>query len=141
MYENLIHGSSTYRLISLQQKLTMLDDQVDKLAQINQKLGAFPVVELADGQVVPTGTVATLLYNIRAYDELVAKSAIDQAVIVKLKQLEREITAAVPVLKKLGMFELFSIEEWCLGDHPGRQLVGQTAKELMATTWLESRAV
>jgi hypothetical protein len=44
------------------------DAQTAALAATNQKLGAFPIVQMADGQKVPTGTVGTLLYNIKAYN-------------------------------------------------------------------------
>jgi hypothetical protein len=111
----------------------MTNEELNKLAQVNQKLGAFPVIKLADGQAVPTGTVATLLYNIRAYERLIAEGAAsDDDENAEVEKLGREIKAAVPVLTKLGMFELFSPEEWCAGNRPGRQLVGQAAKELMA---------
>ncbi|KAL6245595.1 hypothetical protein RBB50_007594 [Rhinocladiella similis] len=101
------------------------------MAQANQKLGNFPTVKMADGQTVPTGTVATLLFNIRAYDQLLREIATgDITKREELETLEGEIKDPVPLLMKLGMFELFSPDEWCAGG-PGRQLVGKTAKEIM----------
>ncbi|KAJ9631211.1 hypothetical protein H2204_008296 [Knufia peltigerae] len=104
---------------------------VDRLARVNQKLGNFPLVKMADGQTVPTGTVATLLFNIRAYDQLLKENTVDDiSKKAELEKLEGEIKDPVPLLINLGMFELFSPDEWCAGG-AGRQLVGRTAKGLM----------
>jgi len=112
----------------------MSPDDIEKLSEVNQKLGAFPIVRLASGQRVPTGTVATLLLNIRTYDGLVAQKGTSRDGAAEIErqtaQVADEIKAAVPVLLKLGMFELFSVDEWSAGAHPGRNLVGKFAKEL-----------
>ena len=109
-------------------------DAAAKLAAVNNAtLGtdfttAFPIVKTKDGSSVPTGTVAALLINIKAYDEAHAAHDTD-----KMKGLEEKIVAAVPVLKKVGMFDLFSAEEWEAGSVEkgkyGRALVGKAARE------------
>ena len=47
----------------------------------------------------------------------------------KMKDLERQIRAALPVLVKVGMFNLFSVEEWEAGKSEGRKMVGRVARE------------
>lgn len=42
-----------------------------------------------------------------------------------MAQLESVMKAAVPLLSKVGMFELFSAEEWIQGDNEGRKFVGR----------------
>ncbi len=42
--------------------------------------------------------------------------------------VENELRRAVPVLVKLGLFCLFTPDEWATGANPGRQLVGLAAK-------------
>jgi hypothetical protein len=90
----------------------------------NQTLGtsaeSFPIVTLPNGDKIPTGTVGALLVNIRAYD------AGDEQ---QRTALEPAIQAAIPVLRKVGMFALFSEDEWMHGDSPGRALVGRLAKQ------------
>lgn len=125
-------SDSNHQLIDRLQKFDMTGADVNQIAQNNQKLGAFPMVKLANGQSVPTGTVATLLYNIREYDKLIAEGeSLSDDKKVELEKLAGEIKAPVPILIKLGMFELFNLEEWCAGNRPGRTLVGRTAKELL----------
>src|SRR6187402_1137018 len=105
---------------------------IANLAKTNQKLvspdSSFPIVTLASGQKVPTGTVATLLHNIRLYDKII--SAGEEASSEEKEQLEREIKSAVPVLGKLGFFELFSTEEGAAGKSEGRRLVGVEGRAL-----------
>jgi len=100
------------------------------LAKTNQKLvgpdSSFPIVTLASGQSVPTGTVATLLYNIRLYDRM----SVDEESQGEREQLAKEIRAAVPVLGKIGFFDLFSADEWVVGKSAGRTLVGEEGKVL-----------
>ncbi|KAF3073469.1 hypothetical protein CFAM422_004511 [Trichoderma lentiforme] len=90
----------------------------------NQTLGtdgkAFPVVTLPGGQKVPTGTVGALLVNIKTYD-----AANDE----ERKNIEPAIRAAIPVLRNVGMFDLFKPAEWVQGGSPGRALVGKLAME------------
>jgi hypothetical protein len=52
----------------------------DKLAAINNAtIGTeMPVVTLPDGSKIQTGTVATLLINIRSYDEVVGQELVDE---------------------------------------------------------------
>ncbi|KAJ2965717.1 hypothetical protein NQ176_g10482 [Zarea fungicola] len=101
----------------------------DDLQAINNKTlgtsaGSFPVVTLPNGERIPTGTVGALLVNIAAYDAAAASG--DEAT---LATLEEAIRAAVPVLRKVGMFELFAPDEWDSKTSKGRSLVGQVAKE------------
>lgn len=98
----------------------------DSLQAINNKtLGtaanAFPVVTLPSGEKVPTGTVGALLVNIKAYDVAGDRATQDA--------LEQAIRAAVPVLRKVGMFDLFAPDEWASATSKGRSLVGAIAKE------------
>jgi hypothetical protein len=101
----------------------------DALSDINNKtLGTscsssshFPVVTLPNGDKVPTGTVDALLVNIKAYDA--ASDSRDR------EAPEPAIRAAVPVLQKVGMFDLFRPSEWISGESPGRALVGRIAME------------
>ncbi|KAK2594462.1 hypothetical protein QQS21_007808 [Conoideocrella luteorostrata] len=81
--------------------------------------GSFPVVTLPNGDKLPTGTVGALLINIKAYD------AGDEQ---RRKELEPAIRASIPVLRKVGMFDLFSEDEWINGNSAGRALVGRLAK-------------
>ncbi|KAJ6786612.1 hypothetical protein PWT90_08200 [Aphanocladium album] len=103
--------------------------QDDSLQAINNKTlgtaaGSFPVVTLPSGDTVPTGTVGALLVNIKAYDA--AADAGDQ---VAQEALAVAIRAAVPVLQKVGLFDLFAAEEWASDKSKGRSLVGQIANE------------
>lgn len=102
------------------------DDMTRRMQEINNKTlgtaaGAFPVVTLPNGDVVPTGTVGALLINIKSYDAGDNNERVE---------IEQAIRATVPVLKKVGMFNLFSPEEWQHGGSPGRALVGRLALEL-----------
>lgn len=86
---------------------------------------AFPIVTLADGRKIPTGTVGACLVNIKAYDRAHAEGDAAQ-----LRELQVKIQAAVPILKTAGMFDLFSPEEWMSGTSEGRKLVGRMATEI-----------
>lgn len=101
----------------------------ESLQAINNKTlgtsaGSFPVVELPSGETVPTGTVGALLVNIRAYDAAAATGDAGAQ-----DALGAAIRAAVPVLHKVGMFDLFGPDEWASEKSRGRSLVGEIAKE------------
>lgn len=94
-------------------------ENTEALASVNQKIVAdgetLPAVFLKDGTRVQTGTVATLLYNIQRYNagERVA--------------VEDEIRLAIPTLFKVGLFDLFTLDEWIAGSNAGRTFVGEEA--------------
>lgn len=44
-------------------------------------------------------------------------------------EVEEQLKIAVPTLIKVGLFELFSVDEWINGQNPGRSFVGLCAKE------------
>ncbi|KAJ3005301.1 hypothetical protein HKX48_000760 [Thoreauomyces humboldtii] len=98
------------------------------LATINSKIlssgTSFPVVTLSDGTTAQTGTFATLLHNIELYDSAIVAEDFDAA-----RKLEGEMRAAVPTLRKVGLFRLFVPEEWAAGQSPGRKYVGLVAVE------------
>lgn len=98
----------------------------DHLANINSAtLGtSMPVVTLGDGTKVQTGTIGALLVNIREYNEAHAKG--DAAT---MQELQERMKAALPLLKKVGFFDLFTPEEWMAGSNEGRKLVGKLAVE------------
>lgn len=103
----------------------------EALADINRSVVAtgqvLPVVTLADGTRVQTGTVATLLRTVAAYDAAVAANAAP----VVLEDLESRLAAAVPTLLHIGMFDLFSPAEWQTGSSAGRRWVGDVAAALL----------
>ncbi|MCH7385466.1 hypothetical protein MMP71_16615 [Acinetobacter dispersus] len=94
-----------------------------QLSEINQKVlqegEVLPQVTLKDGSRVQTGTVATMLHNINLYNAGVRGT------------VEDELILAVPTLFKVGMFDLFSVEEWINGNNAGRKFVGEKAKEFL----------
>ncbi|KAI1348220.1 hypothetical protein F5Y01DRAFT_217153 [Xylaria sp. FL0043] len=91
-------------------------------------LGAkFPEITLPDGSKVQTGTVGALLVNIRAYNA--AHAAGDTA---KTSALEDSFKAALPLLDKVGLFDLFTPEEWVQGNNQGRKAIGQLFQEFKA---------
>lgn len=94
-----------------------------QLSEINQKVlqegEVLPQVTLKDGSRVQTGTVATMLHNINLYNAGVRGT------------VEDELILAVPTLFKVGMFDLFSVEEWINGSNAGRKFVGEKAKEFL----------
>lgn len=95
-----------------------------ELAEINQKVvqdgEVLPQVKLKDGSRVQTGTVATMLHNINLYNAGVRCA------------VEEELILAVPTLFKVGMFDLFSADEWINGTNAGRRFVGEQAKQFLA---------
>ena len=70
----------------------------------------FPQVTLNDGTVVQTGTVANMLRNIERYNA----------------GARGEV--AIPTLIKVGLFNLFSINEWLQGNNAGRHFVAREAQ-------------
>lgn len=112
--------------------MTTPQAEPDRLAAINsQTLGAsMPVVKLANGQKVQTGTIGALLVNIKTYDEIVASKGGDASADEKLKELDDNFRAAMPLLKRVGFLDLFTPEEWIAGTRsPGRRRVGEIALE------------
>lgn len=95
----------------------------DELATINQKIVSegevLPAVRLKDGSVVQTGTVAAMLHNITLYNA------------GKKEQVKEELLLAIPTLFKVGLFDLFSPEEWIAGNNEGRTFVGEAAKHYL----------
>ena len=102
---------------------TQIPEHSEHLGSVNQKILAsgesLPVVQLKDGSKVQTGTVATMLHNVTLYNQ------------GQRGEVERELELSVPTLLKVGLFELFSPEEWVAGGNPGRRFVGQRAKEYL----------
>lgn len=96
----------------------------EALSAINRKVIAdgetLPAVKLRDGSTVQTGTVAAMLVNIAAYNQ------------GQRGEVERQLELSVPTLFKVGLFDLFPIEEWARGDNPGRRLVGELARRWQA---------
>lgn len=99
------------------------------LARVNQKILAagetLPRVTLHDGSQVQTGTVATLLHNVALYNAAEASAR---------GEIEHALALVIPTLVKVGLFDLFSPEEWCSGSNPGRHFVGLKAKEYLAAS-------
>lgn len=63
------------------------------------------------GQKIPIGTVATLLYNIRAYDALKAQTNPTVEDMDEMMKLEDEMTTVIPLAKEIGLFDLFDVDE------------------------------
>ncbi|KAI1804196.1 hypothetical protein F4811DRAFT_553029 [Daldinia bambusicola] len=101
-------------------------DRDNKLAALNSAtLGAeMPQITLPDGSKVQTGTMGALLTNIRAYNEAHKEGDKDRQA-----RLEESMRATLPLLDKVGMFELFPAEEWISGHNEGRKLVGRMYQE------------
>ena len=97
------------------------------LARVNQKILAagetLPRVTLRDGSQLQTGTVAAMLHNVALYNAASADAR---------GEIERELELAIPTLAQIGLFALFTPEEWCSGSNPGRQFVGRKAQEYLA---------
>lgn len=102
-----------------------ITENSEELSEINKKIiaegEALPLVTLKDGTAVQTGTVATMLHNINLYN------------LGERGSVEEELTKSVPTLFKVGLFDLFPIEEWIIGDNPGRRFVGLKALQLSKT--------
>ncbi|RZZ86016.1 DUF7709 family protein [Pseudoxanthomonas winnipegensis] len=93
------------------------------LAQANHRIVAegesLPSVRLKDGSRVQTGTVGAMLQNVVRYNA------------GERGEVERELELAVPTLIKVGLFDLFTPEEWIAGDNPGRRLLGEWALQAL----------
>ena len=93
------------------------------LAKINCKIlydgETLPVVKLKDGTPVQTGTVAMMLHNIKLYN------------MGERGRIEEELKLSIPTLIKVGLFELFSLEEWIQGNNPGRKFLGQELQNFL----------
>lgn len=103
-----------------------------------QTLGvSMPTVTLSNGQVLQTGTVGALLVNIAEYDRITAENQGQAAqtpeVAAKQRELEKRMLAALPMLHKVGLFNLFTPDEWSnttpSKDSPGRRFVGLEARK------------
>ncbi|WP_111855073.1 DUF7709 family protein [Acinetobacter oleivorans] len=96
---------------------------LDQLSVINQKVvgegEVLPQVVLKDGSQVQTGTVATMLHNIELYNA------------GQRGQIEEELKIAIPTLVKVGLFDLFEVDEWIKGRNAGRTFVGMHAKSYL----------
>ena len=96
-----------------------------QLSSINQKIiqegEVLPAVTLKDGTKVQTGTVATMLHNIDLYNQGLRG------------EVEQELILAIPTLIKVGLFDLFSPDEWISGDNLVRRFVGEKAKQCLAS--------
>jgi hypothetical protein len=67
------------------------------------------------------------LVNIRAYNTALAASDV-----AKAKALEESFKTALPLLDKVGLFELFTPDDWIRGDNEGRKAVGRLYQEFKA---------
>jgi hypothetical protein len=99
----------------------------EQLATLNRKILAdgevLPAVQLKDGSLVQTGTVAAMLHNVERFNA------------GERGAVENELALAVPTLIKVGLFKLFDPDEWIAGTNPGRALVGRLAKEALRTAF------
>ena len=91
------------------------------LSAVNHKIVAegetLPLVRLKDGTEVQTGTVGAVLQNIRLYNQ------------GERGQVEQDLQAAVPTLWRVGLFDLFTPQEFMAGDNAGRKYLGQLAQQ------------
>src|SRR3954462_5539095 len=98
-------------------------EETTRLAAVNQKILAagesLPAVTLKDGSTVQTGTVATMLHNVALYNQGARG------------EVERELELSVPTLFKVGLFDLFTPDEWISGDNAGRRFVGLSARDYL----------
>lgn len=98
-------------------------ENTEKLAQINGKIVAdgehLPMVILKDGSKVQTGTVAAMLHNIQLYNA------------GERGNVEEELMLSIPTLIKVGLFDLFSPEEWVSGGNAGRKFIGTAALDIL----------
>lgn len=93
------------------------------LARVNQKIQAageaLHRTARQDGKL-PTDTMAAMLHNMALYNAG-ARGEVEQA-----------LELAIPDLVKIGLFALFSPEEWGHGNNPGRHFLGLKAQAYLA---------
>ncbi|KAF2634686.1 hypothetical protein P280DRAFT_474465 [Massarina eburnea CBS 473.64] len=83
-----------------------------------------------DSKKLQPDTINALIANIKAYDECMRKVGKDGRVDEKRKMvLEDLMSMSLPLLKKTGLFELFSPDDWIRGNSAGRKYVGEMAKK------------
>jgi hypothetical protein len=86
--------------------------------------GSLPAIHLKDGSTVQTGTVAAMLKNIERFNNGENKEG-DEA--------RCELERCVPVLIRVGLFQLFAPDEWINSNgqenNLGRHFVGRLAKQ------------
>jgi hypothetical protein len=111
---------------------TNTPNHTEQLGLINQKILApgesLPSVLLKDGSKVQTGTVATMLHNVSLYNA------------GERGHVEHELELAIPTLIKVGLFDLFTPQEWIAGSNPGRSFIGQKALAYLAATHATAQA-
>jgi hypothetical protein len=66
--------------------------------------------------------------NIRTYNA--AHAAGDSAT---ARTIEASFKAALPLLDKVGLFDLFKPDEWIQGDNEGRKTVGRLYQEFKSS--------
>lgn len=115
--------------------MTSPQSESDRLAAINSNtLGAsMPVITLTNGKKVQTGTFGALLVNIKTYDELIASKYdnSDAEIEDKITELEDMFRAALPLMRSVGLLDLFTPEEWIAGARSvGRRRFGELALEM-----------
>ena len=102
-----------------------MSDTTSQLAQVNQKILAegekLPAVTLKDGTTEQTGTVATMLHNVARYNS------------GERGEVEKELDLSVPTLIKVGLFDLFPVEDWIAETNEGRRFVGLAAQKRLVT--------
>jgi hypothetical protein len=92
-----------------------------------------PVTTLGNGEKVQTGTVGALLRNISAYDDLVrrmeatGREQCGKDLRAEVDKYETMLKTPLPLLQKVGLFNLFSPAEWVNRKSPGRNYVGRCA--------------
>lgn len=67
------------------------------------------------------------MINIRAYNAALAAGET-----AKAKALEESFKTALPLLDKVGLFDLFTPDDWIRGDNEGRKAVGRFYQEFKA---------
>ena len=129
--------------------MTSDEENIKALADVNRRFVAkgesLPAVILPDGSKVQTGTVGALLRNIKLYDRICAGETIEGMnpnpvtacnlginVLLGIAkgELEKMMVIPIPTLAKVGLFEVFTPDEWMAGASSGRRFVGVKAKEL-----------
>jgi hypothetical protein len=123
-------------------------DYVDRLREVKESFVVqgekLPAVMLPDGTKVQTGTVGALLPNIKLYDRIIAGEVIEGELSVltcsqrlfwsdvgtSKAKLEEALTIPIPTLRKIGLFDIFPVDDWMTGSSEGRRFVGLRAKNM-----------